>query len=69
MIEFKGNSLIITVENTDEHDYVRMLSSLIWVIGRMLEEQEVYVDLHTLAWLADAMVPSEDNLKDRCKKL
>lgn len=68
MIEFKENALIITVENTDEQYYVRMLDTLIWVIGRMLQEQEVYTDLHTLAWLASNMLPSEDNLKARCKK-
>lgn len=68
MIEFKDNSLIITVENTDEHDYVRMFETLIWVIGRLTEENEIYVNLHTLSWLAEAMVPSEDQLKARCKK-
>lgn len=63
MIEFKKNSFIITVENANQEDYVRMFETLIWVIGHMLEQNENYVDLHTLAWLAAAMVPSENNLK------
>lgn len=68
MIEFKDNSLIITVENTDEHDYVRMFETLIWVIGRLTEENEIYINLHTLSWLAEAMVPSEHQIRARCKK-
>lgn len=68
MIEFKGNDLIITVENTGEHDYVRMLETLVWAIGHLNEEHELYVNLHTLSWLAEAMLPKEVNLKSRCKK-
>ncbi len=68
MIEFKGNNLIITVENCDRYDYVRMFQTLIWAIGRLNEEQEIIVNLHTLSWLAEAMVPSEQMLKPICKE-
>lgn len=69
MIEFKGNNLIITVENCDRYDYVRMFQTLIWTIGHLNEEQELFVHLHTLSWLAEAMVPSEDQIKPKCKDL
>ena len=68
MIAFKDNSLIITVENTDERDYVRMFETLIWVIGHLTSENEIYANLHTLSWLAEAMVPSEDQINAQCKK-
>lgn len=67
MVQFVDDKLIITVDNIDEHDYVRMFETLIWVLGRMCEEQEIFTNLHTLAWLAEALIPSEDLIK-KCRK-
>lgn len=67
MIEFKGNNLIITVENTNEDDFARMLETLVWVIGYMNGQGELFTDIHTLSWLAEAMLPSAKQLNARCE--
>lgn len=68
MVQFVNNDLLITVENIDEVDFVRMFRTLIWVIGRLQEEQEIFTDLHSLSWLAEAMVPSDEQIKKGCRK-
>lgn len=67
MIEFKGNNLIITVENTNEEDFARMLETLVWVIGYMNGQNELFVNINTLSWLAEAMLPSATQINARCK--
>lgn len=62
MVELQKDTLIIKVENVSANEYLRMLDTLVWVFGRFSEEQEIYVNLHSLAWLIAAMLPDENQL-------
>lgn len=59
MIRFEKDKLIITIDNINKKDYIDMLETLIWILGHFAEQQENISKIETLAWLANAMLPSE----------
>lgn len=65
MVEITKGKLVITIDNICTSDYLRIVETLIWTLGYFAEQQEILTHIHTLAWLAEAMLPSEEQLKTK----
>lgn len=68
MVTFDNNKLIIAIENIDKQEYIKMLHTLVWTIGHLQQEQELFCDIHYMSWLVEAMLPSVEQINIECKR-
>lgn len=66
MIEFKGNSLTITVENFEVADYCKLMEMLVFATRTLVDDSNYYPDAYLLGVLIEHMLPSADQIKT-CK--
>lgn len=66
MIEFKGNSLTITVENFKVADYCKLMEMLVIATRTLVDDSNYYPDAYLLGVLIEHMLPSADQIKT-CK--
>lgn len=66
MIEFKDNSLIITLNYFDVDDYCKLMGMLVFATRHLSEDSTYFPDAYLLGVLIEEMLPSADQIR-KCK--